>query len=214
MKRTALLLLPLLASLSASAQDINLPAPNMKHKTLSVMEALRTRHSVREYANRQLSDQDLSDLCWAACGQTRDDKHITAPSAMNRQEVRLFVFTQKGVYEYNAAENRLVENVKGDHRSLVAGTKDFAQDFVLTAPVSLVMVIDFKRFGNNDERALMMGCVDAGNVSENVNLYCQAAGLCTVPRATMDVEGIRALLGFCDEQLPVMNNPVGYPKKK
>lgn len=212
MKRIASLLLPLCA-LTANAQDIKLPAPNMQRSTLNMMETLATRHSVREYADRQLSAQDLSDLCWAACGQARDDKHITAPSAMNRQEVRLFVFTQTGVYEYNAAENRLVENVKGDHRSFVAGGKGFSQDFVLSAPVSLVMVIDFKRFGSNDQRALMMGCVDAGNVSENVNLYCQAAGLCTVPRATMDVDGIRALLGFTEEQLPIMNNPVGYPKQ-
>lgn len=213
MKRLLLPSLALCCGLSASAQDVDLPAPNVQRSTLSMMQTLATRHSVREYANRQLSMQDLSDLCWAACGQTRDDKHITAPSAMNRQEIRLFVFTQKGVYEYNPGENRLVENVKGDHRGLVAGTQGFSQDFVLTAPVSLVMVIDFKRFGSSDQRAVMMGCVDAGNVSENVNLFCQAAGLCTVPRATMDVEGIRALLGFTEEQLPIMNNPVGYPKK-
>lgn len=59
----------------------------------------------------------------------------------------------------------------------------------------------------------MMGCVDAGNVSENVNLYCQAVGLATVPRATHDKAGISKLLGFTDMQLPIMNNPVGYEKK-
>lgn len=212
MKRIVTLLLPL-CSLAACAQDINLPAPNMQRSTLSMMETLATRHSVREYADRQLTAQDLSDLCWAACGQARDDKHITAPSAMNRQEVRLYVFTAEGVYEYLARENRLAQQAKGDHRGLVAGGKGFSQDFVLAAPVSLVMVIDFDRFGSSDERALMMGCVDAGNVSENINLYCQAAGLCTVPRATMDADGIRKLLGLSDKQLPIMNNPVGYPKQ-
>ena len=35
-----------------------------------------------------------------------------------------------------------------------------------------------------------VGSVDAGNVSENINLYCQSVGLCTVPRATMDINGI------------------------
>lgn len=211
--RFAPLLFSLLASCTAVAQDVTLPAPNQQRATLSVMEALATRHSVREYADRDLSPQDLSDLCWAACGPSRDDKHITAPSAMNRQEVRLFVFTKDGAYEYKGRENTLVLCAEGDHRSLVAGGAGFKQDFVTTAPVSLVMVIDFERFGSHDERALMMGCVDAGNVSENVNLYCQAAGLCTVPRATMDVDGIRTLLGLTAEQLPVMNNPVGYPKQ-
>lgn len=59
---------------------------------------------------------------------------------------------------------------------------------------------------------MRMGCVDAGNVSENINLYCQSVGLVTVPRATHDTDGIRKLLGFTDKQLPIMNNPVGYAK--
>ncbi len=95
---------------------------------------------------------------------------------------------------------------------LIAGSgKGFVQDFVLKAPVSLVMVIDFDKFTVKGDNALMMGCVDAGNVSENINLFCQSVGMATVPRATMDVEGIRKLLGLSDQQLPVMNNPVGFP---
>lgn len=212
MKRITSLCLVSLAALAASAQDVALPSPNLQRSTLSVMEALATRHSVREYSSRTLSMQDLSDLCWAAQGESRDAQHITSPTAMNRQEIRLFVFTAEGVYEYLPHENRLAHKAAGDHRDLVAGGPGFKQDFVLTAPVSLVMVIDFERFGSDDERALMMGCVDAGNVSENVNLYCQSAGLCTVPRATMNTDGIRSLLKLTDKQLPVMNNPVGFPK--
>ena len=62
------------------------------------------------------------------------------------------------------------------------------------------------------EKARMFGCVDAGNVSENINLYCQSVGLATVPRATMDEEAIRALLGLGEKQIPIMNNPIGYAK--
>lgn len=212
MKKMTTLGLSALACMAASAQDIALPSPNLQRSTLSVMDALATRHSVREYAARELSQQELSDLCWAACGESRDAQHITAPSAMNRQEIRLFVFTAAGVYEYLPHENRLSHKATGDHRGLVAGGSGFRQDFVLSAPVSLVMVIDLERFGSADDHAKMMGCVDAGNVSENVNLYCQAAGLATVPRATMNVEGIRSLLKLTDKQLPIMNNPVGFPK--
>lgn len=195
---------------TASAQDIALPAPNIDRGSKSVVETLATRHSVREFSERALTEAQLSDLCWAANGVARDADHRTAPSAMNRKEIRLFVFTAEGVYEYLANENILKQKAKGDHRALVAGTKQFSQDFAAKAPVSLVMVIDFERFGNHDERAVMMGCVDAGNVSENINLYCESVGLCTVPRATMDVDGIRTLLGLSQEQLPIMNNPVGW----
>lgn len=200
--------------IGACAQNVALPKPNMNEKTLSVSKALATRHSVRDYSDKALSLQQLSNLCWAACGVARDAEHRTAPTARNLREIRLFTFTADKVYEYIAEENSLRLITEGDHRDLIAGTKGgFSQDFVKSAPVCLVMVIDFEKYGSQDENALKMGCVDAGNVSENINLYCQAAGLATVPRATMDVNGLRKLLGLTEKQLPIMNNPVGFPKK-
>lgn len=199
--------------MSTYAQDIQLPKPDMNQKSKSMVSALQTRHSVREYSNKKLSNQELSNLCWAACGVTRDKDHRTAPTAMNRKEIRLFVFGENATYEYLAKENKLKFICKGDNRKIVAGGKSFKQDFVMQAPVSLVMVIDYELFGQQNEKALMMGCVDAGNVSENINLYCEAVGLATVPRATMDAEAIRKLLNLTDKQLPIMNNPVGYPAK-
>lgn len=201
------------ASMCVAAQDIKLPRPDMKAESMTVVEALKTRHSVREFASTSLNNQELSNLCWAACGMSRDANHRTSPTARNLQEIRLFVFTQTAVYEYNAPKNVLEQKVKGDHRKLITGTNAFKQDFVLQAPVSLVMVIDFEKFGSMAERAMQMGCVDAGNVSENINLYCQSVGLVTVPRATHDTEGIRQLLGLNEKQLPILNNPVGHPKK-
>ncbi len=207
--KNIVLYLVLMATLSLSAQDVNLPSPDFNQKSLSMIETLQTRRSVRNYADMDLTMQQISNVCWAACGRSRDDEHITAPSALNRQEIRLFVFTKTAVYEYIAAENKLRFAVAGDHRQLVAGQ----QDFVMQAPVSLVMVIDFDKLGMTGEKALMYGCVDAGNVSENINLYCQSVGLATVPRASMDTEGISKLLGFTSAQLPVMNNPIGYEQK-
>lgn len=224
MKQTILLLSALFIQCATviNAKDIRLPAPDMKENTLSLTRTLQQRHSVRNFDKTKiLSLQQISNLCWAATGINRADGRLTSPTAMNRQEIRLFVFTKDGVYEYNAKENTLVEKAKGDNRELMAGggnkapngKKSFRQTFVLDAPVSLLMVIDFEKFGRYDEKAVQMGCVDAGNVSENINLYCQSAGLATVPRATHDTEGIRTLLGLTDKHLPIMNNPVGFEKK-
>lgn len=197
----------------ATAQNIVLPAPDMSQKSLSMVETLKTRHSVRDYdKTKTLTMQELSNLCWAANGMSRDDNHRTAPSAMNRQEIRIFVFNETAVYEYIANENLLSFCVEGDHRRIVVGTEERMQEFVLDAPVSIVMVIDLEKFGIEGEKALMMGCVDAGNVSENINLYCQSVGLSTVPRATMDTDAIRSLLKLSEKQIPIMNNPVGYAK--
>ena len=217
MKKILLTLTLALIASTSFAQDIKLPVPNMKQQSLSVVEALQTRHSVRDFdAAKELTDQELSNLCWAACGVARDDNHRTAPTARNLQEIRLFAFTKKAVYEYDAKANVLKKKADGDHRALMAsngGNAGFRQDFVMDAPVTLLMVIDYDLFGSQNEQAMQMGCVDAGNVSENINLYCQSVGLATVPRATHDKDGIRKLLGFTDKQLPIMNNPVGYEKK-
>lgn len=217
MKKNLLALTLALFASTTFAQDIKLPEPNIKQQSLTVVEALKTRHSVRNFdASKLLSNQELSNLCWAACGIVRDGNHRTAPTARNLQEIRLFAFTKVGVYEYDAKANTLAKKADGDHRNLMAsngGNSGFRQDFVMDAPVTLLMVIDYDLYGSQGEGALMMGCVDAGNVSENINLYCQAVGLATVPRATHDKDGIRKLLGLTNKQLPIMNNPVGYEKK-
>lgn len=214
MKKIALSIAASFAAIASFAQDIKLPAPDFAQKSKSVIETLKTRHSSRVFdSTKELNNQQLSNLCWAACGVARDADHRTAPTAMNRKEIRIFAFTKSAVYEYDAKANTLVHKSAGDHRALLAGVKGgFSQDFVLDAPVSLLMVIDFDLFGSQDEKAVMMGCVDAGNVSENINLYCESVGLATVPRATHDTDGIRKLLGLTDKQLPIMNNPVGYAK--
>lgn len=218
---SAALMVGLTMPCSCVAQDITLPEPNFEgSESLTVVKALATRHSTREFAQTPLSYQELSNLCWAACGMSRDDNHRTAPTALNKQEIRLFVFDKNGVYEYDAKSNALVKKADGDQRELIAsggaspanGKAGFRQDFVMDAPVSLVMVIDFEKMGMDDIKAHQMGAVDAGIVCENINLYCQAVGLATVPRATMDTEGIRKLLGLTDKQLPIMNNPVGRTK--
>ena len=211
----------MLSGMTANAQDIiNLPKPEVSKWSMTTIEALRTRHSTREFADTPLSEQEISTLCWAACGMSRDDNHRTSPTAKNRQEIRLFVFMKSGVYEYNVKNNSLDKKADGDKRGLLAsaghtaanGMEAFRQDFVMDAPVSLLMVIDFDKFGSSDTKAQQMCAVDAGIVCENINLYCQSVGLVTVPRATHDNAGICRLLGFTDKQLPIMNNPVGKPK--
>ena len=208
MKKLIVAAITMMSTMSGMAQDIQLPAVDMNQKTKSIMETLETRHSVREYSTKMLSNQELSNLCWAACGRSRDDQHRTAPTAMNRKEIRLYVFTADAAYEYLPVENKLKFIVKGDNRKLVAG----GQNFVEQAPVSLVMVMDMDRFGSANEHAMKMTCVDAGIVCQNINLYCEAAGLVTVPRGTMDAAGISRVLGLTDKQVPVLNNPVGYAK--
>ena len=52
---------------------------------------------------------------------------------------------------------------------------------------------------------------DAGIASENINVFCAAAGLATVTRGTMDSEALSRLFGLDTSFKPMLNNAVGYP---
>lgn len=212
MKQLVLLLAMCATMTTLHAQDageLKLNRPDL-NRGVNVMKAFSDRHSDREFSTRELSLQDLSDLLWAANGVNRPgDGKRTAPSALNKQDVDIYVFLAKGVYLYDASKHVLKLVAEGDHRAVVAGR----QDFVKQAPVSLVYVSDLSRFGMGlDEQVKLMGAMDVGIVSQNVNLFCAGVGLSTVPRASMDQEALRKLLKLSDTQVPMMNNPVGYSK--
>lgn len=195
-------------SLTMMAEDKMLPAPDMTAGT-TVMEAMANRRSIRKYTERKLTEQELSNLLWAAMGKNREDGRRTAPTCRNFQEIRLFVFDAEGVGEYCPATHSLTPCVVGDYRYLLAA----GQDFVKTAPICLVMIADMSKFGNVDERAKMMASVDAGIVSQNISVACAGLGFATVPRAMMQAADIVKLLNLSDSHIAIMNNPVGFEAK-
>ncbi|MBR3442874.1 MAG: SagB/ThcOx family dehydrogenase [Bacteroidaceae bacterium] len=206
MKKIMMMALALLMAGSAVAQDVQLPAPQ-KNVPMSLMDALQQRTSVRQYSDKALDDATLSQVLWAACGINRPDtKKITAPSAINAQDILVYVVRQDGAWLYQPLTNSLRRVSTKDLRKEVAGFQEFAAK----APVSLVLVSDKAKFGNRNRGADQLGAMDAGYVSENIYLVCTALGLGTVARATMDHEALRRELGLSDEQVPLLNHPVGW----
>jgi SagB-type dehydrogenase family enzyme len=190
-------------------QAVKLNNPD-KSRGHAVMKALSERHSDREFDARDISLQDLSDLLWAANGVNRNDGRRTAPSAMNRQEIDVYVIRQDGAYLYDAAGHTLKPVAKGDYRKAIAS----GQDFAASAPVSLVLVANLEKLGDaTEENTRLIAAMDAGIVCQNINVFCSAAGLSTVPRATMDKNALKQALKLSGTQLLTLNNPVGYPKK-
>lgn len=182
-----------------------LPAPD-KTGGKPLMQTLAERHSVREFAPTPFTDRMLGDLLWAANGINRPDGHRTAPSAMNRQEIDLYVLDAQGAWLYEPETHSLRPVAEGDHRALL----NAGQDFAATAPVSIVMVMNGDKFQMTGDRADLMMGADAGIVCENINLFCSSAGLKTVPRASMDTDALVTLLNLPSTQRPILNNPVGY----
>lgn len=94
------------SSLLSIAQDIKLPSPQ-KQGGEPLLQVLSKRASTRDFdTQKNIDSQTLSNLLWAAWGYNREDKR-TAPSAMNRQEISLYIVTAQGVYLYDAKQNKL-----------------------------------------------------------------------------------------------------------
>ena len=212
MKSTLLLTVSLLLTIGAYAQSlqpIKLKEPN-KNRGTSVMKALSDRHSERVFAEKDLSIQDLSDLLWAANGINRSDGRRTAPTARNNQDIDVYVIMKEGAYLYDAKSLELKPIAVGDYRPLIADR----QEDIKKAPVCLLMVSDLSRFtGLDAETQKQWGAFDAGIVSQNIAIFCSGCGFATVPRAYMQKDELKKVLKLSDTQVPMLNNPVGYPKQ-
>lgn len=177
---------------------ISLKEPQL-NKGSSLMQALKERKSVREFSDKEIDLQTLSNLLWAANGINRPDGKRTAATAMNRQEIEIYVCQKDGAYHYDAAENTLTRVSKGNCR-------------LRNAPITLVLVSN-TTIPPNIPGVKDWGFIDAGIVSQNISLFASAMGLATVPQSSMPREDFTKILKLEKGFDLVLNHPIGYPKE-
>jgi len=188
---------------------IKLPAPD-RRGGLPLMEAIAKRRSSREFAKTPLPLPVLSSLLWAAFGRNRRDGGRTAPSAINAQEIDVYVALPEGAYLYDAESHSLKLIAASDLRRVTG-----YQDFVDEAPLDLVFVADHSRMKLIPvSQRESYASVAAGAISQNVYLFAASAGLATVIRAWIDRSAIANALGLNHDQAVLLSQTVGYPKKK
>ena len=196
-------------TLMAQTSSIALNQPDT-NRGLTIMKAFVQRSSQSKFDTLSLKLQDLSDLLWAADGINRTESgKRTAPSAMNSQDVDVYVVIKAGAYLYDAKKHQLDLVTAGDFRLQVAGR----QDNFAGAPVFCVLVSDISRFkSGTDSLKLSWAALDAGIVSQNIGLFCAGNGFATHPRVTMDVPKLREVLKLKASQYLMINNLVAYRK--
>ena len=185
-----------MASFSIYAEE--LPAP---HTTggQPLMKVIGDRKSSRDYkAGATVSKQDLSNMLWAAWGVTHDGKHTVA-TAMNRQELVIYVITPTEASLYNPEDNTLTVVNTGDFRKLAT-----MQDFAAIAPINIVLAVDTSK----QDKPEFQGYT-AGAASQNIYLYCAQAGLKTVVRAGFDREKLPQALKLPASQRIMLVQTVG-----
>ena len=174
----------------------------------TLLQALKARHSSREFSAKALPLQVLSDLLWAAFGINRPRSGgRTAPSAHDWEEIDIYVALKTGLYVYRSKEHELRQVSADDVRGRTG-----IQDFVGRAPLNLVYVADLSRMTQaSDEEKRWYSGPDAGFIAQNVYLFCASAGLATVVRGMVDRVALARTLRLKPDQQIILAQTVGYP---
>jgi SagB-type dehydrogenase family enzyme len=154
------------------------PAPAM-----SVATALEKRRSLRQYADRALTAEELAWVVRAATGITSPQGLRTAPSAGALYPLETYVAVSRvdgidpGLYHVDVRAQALEPvrsgSVAGD--LMVAG---LGQGFLRSAPVVIVLTGLFQRSRwKYRERHYRYVCWEGGHVTQNIYLAAEAAGL-------------------------------------
>jgi nitroreductase len=192
---------------AAALQALTLPAPRTEGG-MSLRAALKLRRSTREYAQRPLPVQLLSDLLWAAFGINRPSGDRTAPYWRHVMVIDVYAVMADGVRLYEPQTHSLQPYLPGDLRAQTG-----LQDFVGIAPLNLVYVAHGERMKDiSPEERRLYASVDAGFIGQNVYLLCAAEGLATVFRGAVDYPKLAHALQLPPEQFVTFAQTVGYPR--
>lgn len=149
-------------------------------------ELLKKRRSVREFLDKEVEEEKIKKLLWAA---------KESPSAGNLQSYDIIVVTDK-------------EKIRE------IGFHGDTQSFVARAPVLFVICANRVKCGSvyGKRGYELYSVVDAAIAGEHIHLMSAELGLGSVWIGAFDPEGVKHVLGIPEGVEPIAIIPVGYPK--
>jgi nitroreductase len=195
------------AAVAKGIEPFELPPPR-SNGGMPLMAALQARRSTREYSDRPLAAQTISDLLWAAFGINRPSGDRTAPYWRHVMVMDLYVAMADAVRLYEPKGHALIPYLTGDIRAETG-----LQEFVATAPLNLIYVAHGERMADvSPEDRRLYASVDAGFIGQNVYLFCASEGLATVFRGAVDYAKLARTLKLPDQQFVTFAQTVGYSR--
>ena len=164
----------------------------------TLMFALNQRYSCKNFDAKELDEKTLSTLLWAAYGANRSDGKRTIPTALNEQDLEIFVAKKDGVFKYNGKNHTLTQHSQKNILPLFQ-----TQEYMQNVPIVLIYT------GKNKEYAAM----HAGSAYQNVELFTAAHHLGSVVRGHFDKEAVAKELSLSEEEHVIISQAVGYEKE-
>jgi SagB-type dehydrogenase family enzyme len=168
-----------------SAKKINL-SKELPSKSLSMVDVLKSRKSIRSFSAQPLTMAELSFLLWATTGIQRRERGYafrTAPSAGALYPIETYIAVnnveglEKGLYHYNIEEHALEQLKVGDLGAELAEAA-LGQELLANAPLVFVWTAIFERSKwKYRQRAYRYVYLDAGHIGQNLALSATSIGL-------------------------------------
>lgn len=193
---------------------ITLTEPLFKGK-LSTEEALQRRRSVRDYQDKPLTLQEISQLLWAAQGITGEYGMRTAPSAGALYPIELYLVAGRvdglaaGIYRYRPKGHELLKVAEGDRRRdlyLAALDQESLRDGATAVVIAAVYGRATRKYG---ERGIRYVHMEAGGIAENIHLQAVSLNIGTVFVGAFDDERVKRVVNMSEGEEPLAIMPLG-----
>jgi len=190
---------------------IELPQPKTKG-TISIEEAIAKRRSVRNFQNKKLSIEQISQILWAAQGITSKRGFRSAPAAGAIYPMEIYLVSNDGLFHYIPQEHNTEKLKEGDLRKKLADAA-FGQDFIETAGISIIIACDYEKIKwRYRDRATRYADMEAGHIAQNIQLQAVALGLGSVCVGAFSDDAVKKVLELPKNLTPIYIIPVGYIK--
>ncbi|MGD0451418.1 MAG: nitroreductase family protein [Candidatus Bathyarchaeia archaeon] len=193
--------------------------PQVQTSPESFVDALSGMSFVQSWTGAGLSQQELSQLLWAAYGYSSTG-HRTTPSANDIYPLVVYISNSTGTYRYVSESHMLSLVQAGDQRNTIASACN-NQAWVASAPSVLLVTVDSSYNGGSTGDGGVLDHewveVDAGCVvqqilleSSVVNLSGNAVTNGLVPWNGNGAQTLRNALGFASSIITLCVVPVGH----
>ena len=192
-----------------------LPAPKLDGR-ISVEKTLKTRRSLRKFQNKELTQEQLSQLLWSAYGITAPPRFRTSPSAGGTYPLEIYAAVgnvkgiQPGLYKYIPREHKITQTINTDIRPELTQAS-LNQRMITAAPVTLIWTAVFERTtARYGDRGIKYVHMEIGHSSQNVYLQATALNLGTCAIGAFTDKKITDLLQLPPKEAPLYLMPVGF----
>jgi len=199
-----------------SDAEIKLPEPSLKGE-MSVEEVLSKRRSIRDFLDKPIPLDYLSQILWAAQGITSEWGGRTAPSAGGLYPLEIYIQVRKveglkeGVYHYNP-KNHSLSLIKHGNFSDQLSQAGLNQEWIRDGSLNIIITADFSRTTRKyGERGIRYVYLEAGHCAQNIYLQITSLKLGCVTVGAFSNEEVKDVLSLPKNHDPIYIIPVGFP---